>query len=167
MLEECDSSEEDLVMFVLSEQGLIQHTVGVGGHQLVFVAPGPEQGQPNIFSLRHDVDATVWLPHAVLTTSHVRWSHISTFNALGYVQASKRERKFTICTPDLKYAVISDCTQHLFVYLQPDRKSKSAVEYVHTFLDLTTILGLVASDAGLVFVLTDKELNAFKIPSYS
>ena len=145
----------------------LSQQVSLGGHQLLFVAPSLGRGHPNIFSLRHDVDATVWLPHAAPTTLHSRWSHISTFSALGYVQASKRERKFTTCTPNLKIAVISDCTRHIFIYLQPDIKSKSAEEYIHTFLEPTRILGVAASDAGLVFVLTDVELNILKIPNYS
>ena len=132
----------------------------------MFVADSHGRGHPNIFSLRHDVDATIWLPHAALTTSQACWSHVSTFNALGYIQASKTERKFTTCSANLKFAVISDGIRHVFVYLQPDRTSKNATEFVHTILEPTRILGLVASDAGFVFVLTDKNLNVLKIPNY-
>ena len=113
------------------------------------------------------MDAIVWLPHVSLTSSHSRWAHVSTFNALGYVQASKRERKFSTASPNLRYAVISDCTGHVFVYLQPvEREGNSAQEYVYSFPKQTNILGVIASDPGDVFVLTNNELNILRIPIY-
>lgn len=107
----------------------------------------------------------MWLPHASLTASQARWRHIATFNALGYVQASKRERKFTLCSPNLKYAVISDSTRHVFVYMQPEQdKPDCAVEYVHSVPQRTDILGIVASDPGIIYILTNKELTILRIP---
>ncbi len=137
----------------------------MGGHQVLFVGPGPgDAGQPAMFALRHDVDATIWLPLNHVSSSRTRWMHHSTVNALGYIQASKRERKFTCSSPDLSYAIISDSTRHVFVYHQPDKTSKTAVEYVHTFLEPTNIMGVVAATGNIVFVLTDTELCVLKIP---
>lgn len=144
--------------------------VGFGGRQLVFTAASHHGNHPAYFSLRHDVDAVVWLPHASLPSSpsspQAHWSHASTFNALGYVQASKEERKFTTCSPNLKYAVISDSTRHVFVYRQPRGVANSAAEHVYSTPKTTSILGLVATDMGVVFVLTDKEIMALQIPDY-
>jgi hypothetical protein len=90
---------------------------------------------------------------------------VATFNALGYVQASKRERKFTTCSPNLKYAVICDGVRHVFVYMQPAEETpNSAVEYVHSLTRATDVLGLVASDNGTIFLLTTTELYILKIP---
>lgn len=90
---------------------------------------------------------------------------MTTFNALGYVQASKRERKFTTCSPNLKYAVICDGVRHVFVYMQPtERGGNSAAEYVHSLTRPMDLLGVVASDHGTVFLLTKKELYILKIP---
>ena len=132
----------------------------------MFTAPSPNQ-HPHYFSLRHDVDAVVWQPCSSLTPpSSPRWSHLATFNALGYVQASKRERRFTTCSPGLKYAVISDSTKHVFVYVQPGQaRPDCAVEYVFSIPERTDILGLVATDEGVIYVLTNKELVALKIPN--
>lgn len=138
---------------------------------MVFTAPS-RVNHPAYFSLRHDVDAVVWLPHASVplsssSSSITPWQHVSTFNALGYVQASKRERKFTTCAPNLEYAVISDGTRHVFIYMQPRGGANSAVEYVYSALKPTRILGLVAMDKGVVFVLTEEALTLLNIPNSS
>ena len=90
---------------------------------------------------------------------------MTTFNALGYVQASKEDRKFTVSPPSLKFVAISDCKRHVFVYVQPPEglKGNSAMEGVHTLSDRTDILGLRASDKGLVFVLTSKMLTVLRV----
>ena len=88
---------------------------------------------------------------------------MGTFNALGYVQASKRDRKFSICAPNLSFAVISDCNRHIFVYRQPAEgvKGNAAQQFVHTLAtnsDQVNIFGLQASSDGVVFVLCEREL---------
>ena len=45
--------------------------------------------------------------------------HAGSFAALGYVQASKQQRKFTCSTNDLSYAAIIDRTRHVYIYKQP------------------------------------------------
>ena len=45
--------------------------------------------------------------------------HVESFAALGYVQASKQQRKFTVCSSDMTYAVIIDRIRHLYIYRQP------------------------------------------------
>ena len=88
---------------------------------------------------------------------------MGTFNALGYVQASKRDRKFSTCAPNLSFAVMSDCNRHIFVYKQPSEgiKGNVAQQYVHTLAtnsDRVNIFGLQASSDGVVFVLCEREL---------
>lgn len=39
-----------------------------------------------------------------------------TLNAFGYVQASKRDRKYIMCSPDMNLSVISESIRHLFIY---------------------------------------------------
>lgn len=132
----------------------------LSGRQLLFVSQ-PVSGRP-YFALRHDVDAVIWLP----SLDNSPCTHVDTFNALGYVQASKENRKFTTCPANLKFVAISDCTRHIFVYLQPPNgfRDNSALEFVHTLSEKTDVLGLAASNDGLVFVLTSNNLVALKIP---
>lgn len=139
----------------------------LSGRQLVFISQSLPSHAPH-FALRHDVDAVVWLPPPVsITPPHEpSWMHVDSFNALGYVQASKENRKFTISPGNLKFVVVSDCDRHVFVYVQPSGgfKVNSAAEFVHTLSEKTDILGLAASSGGLVFILTSNSLIALKVP---
>jgi hypothetical protein len=139
---------------------------GLGGRQIVFTSPGAKDLQP-YFSLRHDVDTVVWQPvgSGGGGSGSTAWTHVTTFNALGYIQASKEDRKFTVAPPSLKFVAVSDCKRHLFVYVQPAEgiMGNTSAEGVHTMADRADILGLRASDKGLVFVLTAKSLTVLKV----
>lgn len=91
---------------------------------------------------------------------------MNTFNALGYVQASKADRKFTTAPPDLSYCVITDCNRHVFVYAQPSNgvKGNKAVELLHTLAPSSDILGVSASNNGMVFLLTREALHTLTLP---
>ena len=130
---------------------------------MVFTAPA-KTVTPPYFCLRHDVDAVVWQPTSA--GNETTWDHVGTFNALGYVQASKRDRKFTTCSAHLDFAVISDCNKHLFVYMQPPEglKGTSAVQYVHTLSPASKVLGLQVCDHGFIFVLCEKTLFLLLVP---
>ena len=67
--------------------------------------------------IRHDVDCIMWQPTDALDSSP--WEHMATFNAFGFVLASKTSRKFTCCSPDFSYAVVCDSNRHVYVYRQP------------------------------------------------
>lgn len=98
--------------------------------------------------VRHDVDGLVWQPPVFDKLNFDAWKleHIGTFSALGYVQASKQQRKFTVCAPgrfcrtfsrklcgdsmtnyynelllslDLSFVAICDTIKHVYVYKQP------------------------------------------------
>jgi hypothetical protein len=47
------------------------------------------------------------------------WQHVATFNAFGYVQASKQQKKYCSCSPDFSFAIICDCVRHIYIYRQP------------------------------------------------
>ena len=142
--------------------------LGLGGRQIVFTSPGAKDLQPYV-SIRHDVDAVVWQPVGSRGGGGggggTVWTHVTTFNALGYIQASKEDRKFTVAPPSLKFVAVSDCKRHVFVYAQPAEgiMGNSSAEGVHTMADRADILGLRASDSGLVFVLTAKSLTVLQV----
>ena len=119
------------------------------------------------------MDAVVWLPsltHSAVSStkddqSVAVWSHKATFNALGYVQAAKQDKKFTTCPGNFSFAVISDCNRHVFVYRQPPEgvMGNSATQHVHTISSGAGILGLRASSDGFVFVLCENELLVLSV----
>lgn len=135
----------------------------MGGRQVLFTLPSTPRG-PSRLCVRHDVDALLWSP--LLHTGddvQLSWDHVGTFNALGYVQASKREKKFLTCSPEAALAALSDCNRHIFVYRQPEEgvSGNRALQYVYT-LEQTQgqeVLGLQATSNGLVFILCRQELT--------
>lgn len=161
--EECDAFPEDIeYIFRLDvKTGELTHKVCLASHQWIFNA-SLNKSLPPAFCIRHDVDALVWQPKAH-SDSEANWIHTGTFNALGYVQAAKRDRKFSTCAPDLSYAVICDNTRHVYVYQQPVGSAKHANQQVVT---LTTpdneILGLQASN-NRIFVLTRQAVHVVTV----
>jgi hypothetical protein len=120
--------------------------------------------------LRHDVDGILWQPHRILTSKEPIWmTHEFTFMAMGYVQASKTNCKYSICSPNLAYVCICDAQKHIYVYGQRstklegelrNRKSGQLVSHVFKqyLISLDTdeeIRGAYAANDYLVLLLKD------------
>ena len=119
--------------------------------------------EPPMFCVRHDIDALLWQPLITPIAKEFPCQHIGTFNALGYVQASKVDKKFISCSNNLTFAAICDCSRNVYVYLQPEEKATVALQYVHTMArNNSDILGLQATTTGLLFILTNEELTVIK-----
>ncbi|MED6269194.1 NudC domain-containing protein 1, partial [Characodon lateralis] len=146
--------------------------VNLGSHQYLFTIDVDPSKMPCL-CLRHDVDALVWQPRPDRPGD--MWEHIATFNALGYVQASKRDKKFATCAPDFAYATLCECLRRAFIYCQPspvetilfNRKQGRQVGQVAkqqvASLDCDKpILGFRASNERL-FILTSSTLFVLKV----
>lgn len=96
---------------------------------------------------------------------------------IGYVQASKQDKKFMACAPDYSYAALCECLRRVFIYRQPtplatvlyNRKEGRQVGQVAKQLVATLeandpILGFQATSERL-FVLTTKTLFLIKVNS--
>ena len=133
--------------------------------------------KPPAMCLRHDVDGFIWQPEIPDTENSlpVSWLHVGTFNAFGYVQASKQQRKFSTCAPNLSFVAIADCTRHLYVYHRPkpvttalhNRKTGQKVDaiarqQVVSLESSDEILGLRANDTH-IFVLCRGVLHAVRV----
>lgn len=67
--------------------------------------------------MRTDVDVCVWQPPtSVADSADWRPRHEGTLNAIGYVQASKTQKKYIQCSPDLRTTVICEPQRHCFIY---------------------------------------------------
>ncbi|XP_062912863.1 nudC domain-containing protein 1 isoform X2 [Mobula hypostoma] len=172
-LEECDRFPEDTSSLTRFDSNTLKatHVVNLSSHQYLFTAVVNPAEMPCL-CLRHDVDALLWQPH---TKQEDMWEHIGTFNALGYVQASKREKKFGTCAPDHSYAALCECFRRVFIYRQPspvqtvlyNRKEARHVGQVakQQVANLETndpVLGFQATNERL-FVLTTKTLFVIKV----
>ncbi|XP_071594320.1 nudC domain-containing protein 1 isoform X3 [Heliangelus exortis] len=175
-LEECDAFLEDNASLCRFDGDTLKvtHVINLGSNQYLFSVVVDPKEMP-CFCLRHDVDALIWQPHS--DEPENMWEHIGTFNALGYVQASKQDKKFMACAPDYSYAALCECLRRVFIYRQPtplstvlyNRKEGRQVGQVAKQLVATLeandpILGFQATSERL-FVLTTKTLFLIKVNS--
>lgn len=117
-LEDCDAFPEDSSSLTHFDAESLKPTrvVNLGCHQYLFTVDVNPSEMP-CFCLRHDVDALVWQPRPDQPDN--MWEHIATFNALGYVQAPKRDKKFATCAPNFSYASLCMCLSRALIYRQP------------------------------------------------
>ncbi|XP_051015501.1 nudC domain-containing protein 1 [Acomys russatus] len=173
-LEECDIFFEESSSLCRFDGNTLKttHVVNLGSNQYLFSVTVDPQEMP-CFCLRHDVDALLWQPHC--SKQDDMWEHIATFNALGYVQASKRDKKFFACAPNYSYAALCECLRRVFIYRQPtpmstvlyNRKEgrhvgQVAKQQVASLETNDPILGFQATNERL-FVLTTKDLFLIKV----
>jgi hypothetical protein len=121
-LEECDALPDDAFMLYVVDAATAAnkatHKADLSGHQWLFNLQTNGSLTQTSVCLRHDVDGLVW-NLASGEAERVSLSHIGTFSAMGYVQASKQQRKFSVAAPDLSYVAICDRSRHVYVYRQP------------------------------------------------
>ncbi|XP_077447336.1 nudC domain-containing protein 1 isoform X1 [Stigmatopora argus] len=173
-LEECDVYPEDTSSLVHFDGQSLQPTrvVNLGSHQFLFSVRAEPEQMPCL-CLRHDVDALLWRPRPDRPAD--MWEHVATFNALGYVQASKRDKKFSTCAPNFSYASLCECLRRAFIYRQPSpvdgalfnrkqgRQVREVAQQQVANLDSDgAVLGFGASDQRL-FALTSANLFVLKV----
>nr|XP_033788943.1 nudC domain-containing protein 1 isoform X2 [Geotrypetes seraphini] len=173
-LEECDIFLEDSTTLCRFDGNTLKPTdvVNLGSNPFLFSVVASPEEMP-CFCLRHDVDALLWQPLAGCEDN--MWKHIATFNALGYVQASKQDKKFFTCAPNHSYTALCECLRRVFIYRQPtpvptvlyNRKEgrqvgQVAKQQVASLETSTPILGFQATNERL-FVLTAKSLFLVKV----
>ncbi|XP_077363659.1 nudC domain-containing protein 1 isoform X2 [Festucalex cinctus] len=173
-LEDCDGYPEDTssLMHFDGESLKATQVVNLGGHQYLFTVT-VDPAQMPCLCLRHDVDALLWQPRPDRPAD--MWEHVATFNALGYVQASKRDKKFSTCAPNFSYASLCECLRRAFIYRQPspvdgvlfNRKQgrqvgQVAKQQVASLDSDKAVLGFRATDERL-FALTSRNLFVLKV----
>lgn len=172
-LEECDVYPEDssALMRFDGDTHKVTHKTNTGSNQFLF-SVSLCKDKPPALCLRHDVDGILWQPENECKEAQSSWQHVSTFNALGYVQASKQNRKFSVCAPDCSFAVICDIWRHAYVYRQPaaiaspirNRKDGRQVNTIAkqqvVSLECTDHIVGIQSTAQTLFILTESVLHA-------
>lgn len=153
---------------------LILFQTNLGSHQWLFNARLSPDKPPGM-CLRHDVDGLIWQPENVVKEKTAPWQHAATFNAFGYVQASKQQRKYSTCSPKCSYAAICDCARHVYIYRQPssissplrNRKTGRQVnavakQQVISLESVDNILGVQATEEKL-FLVTNNMLYVIDV----
>ncbi|KAM3727630.1 NudC domain-containing protein [Dirofilaria immitis] len=113
-MEDCDISADDIckIRWLNCASQKLSHQSDISTHSFLF-SVCLDSG-PRFFCIRMDVDGILWR----FTEESRKVQHHATFNAFGYVQASKTQRKFSTCPADCSYAVIVEAKRHAFVYWQ-------------------------------------------------
>ncbi|KAK3772897.1 hypothetical protein RRG08_024082 [Elysia crispata] len=183
MLEECDAVDGDGV--VLSRIDGETHNVthkAIANNQYLFSVCTDPSLSPAV-CLRHDVDGFLWqtstdsdTPTDKTLSTQCPWKHIGVLNAFGYVLASKTQRRFCTCAPDMSVAVVADAQRHVYLYrqnvsvLSPVRNRKTGQQITSVAkqqvlaLDCQPdiILGLAVTNSK-IFVATDQKVFVYVI----
>lgn len=166
-LEACDQCEtEDRLEWL---GGGEEAVASLEGRQHLLLLPSLRSPCPQVCT-RHDVDGLVWRLHGQGA------DHVATLPALGYVQASKTQRKFLAAPASARYCCIADSSRHIYIYRQPEalapelglrnRRSGEQVAKVAkqqvVSLEQGEVVGLVAGEVWLA-VLTARGLTVLAV----
>lgn len=124
-LEACDENGQVSRVYMYVKNGAENEVqkVNIGDNQLLYHGAQAESSDSlNQHCLRHDVDGLVWQPS--LVNGQLRMEHVDTFSALGYVQASKEQRRYTLASPDRSFVAIVDRARHVYIYRKPEAISE-------------------------------------------
>lgn len=101
----------------------ITHKTNLGPNNPILFSLPIRAGHPSAFALRNDVDVCLWLVHTQTSIATneidnytVQIRHEGTLNAFGYIQASKQQKKYIQCSPDMNYSLICEPHRHIFIY---------------------------------------------------
>lgn len=155
------------------------HKANLGSNNPVLFTLSLRAGSPLAFALRNDVDACVWLPYVQSNAENdvtLNIKHEGTLNAFGYIQASKQQKKFMQCSPDMNYAIICEPHRHIFVYKSTyataaglkNRNSSTKIsigqQKLITMDDSDEVLGIVCQTETTI-LLTQKHVLCLQINS--
>jgi len=173
-IEECDFEDDKLVTFerICSTSHEVTHRASLGSHQVLLTTKLSEN-LPPAMAVRNDVDACLWQPLKIDEDFCLK--HEATLLAFAYVQASKQQRKFSACAPDVSYAVVCESNRHIFIYKQNKpmgnaelrnrttgkRFGTVAQQQVVTISD-EEILGLYAANS-ILYLLTEDSIIALQL----
>lgn len=130
-------------------------------------------GDPPAMGVRHDVDLLLWTFPAC-TDSQWQPKHEGTLDAFGFVQASKVQKKYTMCSPNMLYSVIAEPKRHIFFYkaqygtaefLKNRFSGRVQIGQQRLFemdKDATEICGMIVEDEVTVLI-TANEINVFQV----
>ena len=176
-LEECDSyyNKSATLKYFSSNENAFTQSVDISSLKWLFNCK-LDPKEPSAIVLRHDVDAIVWQPfeNSLHTANSTIWRHMTTHNALGYVQASKTNLRFITASPDSTYVALCECQRRIYIYRQPSplinaslrnrtegrQVSKISKQQVAVLDTNENIHGFCASSQHL-FVCTESELYVY------
>jgi hypothetical protein len=181
-LEECDFVESSLTFNRFNgNTHSITHRIDLSGNHWLFMIPtlkstNADNNELPYFVVRHDVDAIVCSPESSPDIEQFKVTHLATFPAFGYVQASKTNKRFIVSSNDFNFVAIADGLRHVYVYRRPhllqsgevrNRKTGKelqtiANQHVINLTDCQSIIGIQATNNS-IFVLSSDQIFLIKL----
>ena len=148
------------------------HRVYLGDNPPLFTAALLPGHYPPAMAIRSDVDVCMWQSQS-LPSGEWCLVHKGTLNAFGYVQASKQQKKFMQCSPDMEYAVICEPNRYVFIYKnnyssatglknRDSGKVHIGQQKLYTLEENSEILGIVVENE-FTLLLTDTNIICLQI----
>lgn len=132
----------------------------LGAHNHVIFTHRLKSSQ--LLCIRHDHDGCVWSTQES-TKENWKIDHTYTFPGFGYVEASKRNKKFCVSPPKCQYVAIIEHTRHAFIYERPENNSTIAKQKIFDLGPNTApIMGAAATNDYLI-LLTKNKLYQLKV----
>lgn len=148
----------------------VTHQAFLNSHPYILNVNVDPSRAPSI-GLRNDADTCIWQPYPV-TGDCWPIQHEGTLLAFGYIQSSKHQKKFVVCSPNFKYSVVCEATRHSFIYQQEwasnqklrhrnlsgeNRRVDVGKQQLISFEQNENVLGICATD-DVLFILTNDSL---------
>lgn len=148
----------------------VTHQVFLNSHPFILNVNTDPSKAPSL-GLRHDADTCIWQPYP-MTDDCWPIKHEGTLLAFGYIQSSKQQKKYTVCSPSFKYSVVCEATRHSFIYQQEwasdqrlrhrnslgeNRRVNVGKQQLISFERNEEVLGICATDE-ILFILTNYSL---------
>ncbi|ORX92570.1 hypothetical protein K493DRAFT_338731 [Basidiobolus meristosporus CBS 931.73] len=141
--------------------GKISHISVAAGHEWL-CSSFPFQNDANAMlpvCLRYDVDGLVYRFHAPSESGHFQIEHCASFDALGFVQASKRNKRFMYFDTDCRFAIIAESKKNVYLYRRGlEVGAKYSEQSIIDLGNHEDILGIQMSGKSGLFVLTENHL---------
>ncbi|KAI7888350.1 uncharacterized protein EV154DRAFT_448062 [Mucor mucedo] len=132
MDEEIDESGQPIIFTVYDTEGTIVDEFHSGTYNWICKSYDKTKRLPSI-CLQMDVDGLVF--SFTETVDHrIEIKHEATFDAFAFVQASKRDGRFTLHDPNFNFTSIIESSRNAYIYFHHDDKRKIEVQ---TLIDLT------------------------------
>jgi hypothetical protein len=139
--------------------GKVTAEVSAGGQEWIstsFVQPSVDQF--STVCLKMDVDGLVY---SIERASPISVSHIASFNALAFVQASKRDKRFIYHDPRNTFSIILEGSRNAYIYYRHEDGKRTTD--VQTLVDLTQghdidVIGAQLIDDRVVIVLLESSV---------
>ncbi|XP_076382225.1 nudC domain-containing protein 1 [Megalopta genalis] len=154
-LEECDlEGKDNLLQRIDLIMQKTTHLAMLGTNNHVLFTYKTKSGQA--ICLRHDNDSCLWVTG---NADDTKWDieHYYTFPGFGYVEASKRNKKFCVSPDDGSYVAILEHTRYIFLYKRPELTIKVEKQWI---VDLGTealpIMGATATNKYLIILTKNK-----------